>query len=421
VKIASALVLLALFPAGSAAAVQPRTSPTSLNLIVLPARDLGAPASHLLVDLRSGTTSNARAADDSFDPDDDAAALARAGRIRGYTLVYSDPSSAAVFRGVGIVEVGTNVELFRSSVTASRYQGKSMRDLDRVRGRNLGGLTLVSWERFATPAPALSQRTVAARLSLRLGDRPIHTTFVNMRYGRLLGEAAITRSDGKNVNRQVIGLARILAARMRAAGAGTLQGRPVVVPRKQTGAALPTGSPDIAHAGLTLAQLPAGAVLLGEGFVPGQAVATYTRDAVFNNAAVQRTGLIAVRNEINLLRNEREAAGRLRLLGTILQAPNAGQTIAQELLAGSGQKPRSVRVEEHRALDIGDDAFGVSASFAVGSKRYAAALVYVRVGRVVTSVIVSGLGGRLPLQRVAALGQAAARNVSRAGVRGEKA
>ena len=51
--------------------------------------------------LRSGLTTNARAADDSFDPNDTEASLAKAGRVGGYTLVYGDVGWTSFRTGQG--------------------------------------------------------------------------------------------------------------------------------------------------------------------------------------------------------------------------------------------------------------------------------------------------------------------------------
>ena len=66
--------------AGSAGAATPANP---LPGLVVPKAQLGGLAQGLQIMLRSGLTTNARAADDSFDPNDTEASVAKAGRVGG--------------------------------------------------------------------------------------------------------------------------------------------------------------------------------------------------------------------------------------------------------------------------------------------------------------------------------------------------
>jgi hypothetical protein len=119
-----------LLGAGAGAAATPANP---LAQFAVPRGQLGKIARGLKIELLSGTTTNARAADDSFDPNDTATTISRAGRVSGYTLVYGDVGWTALRTGHGLIDVGTSLDFFRSARQATLYEIKSLRDLERVR------------------------------------------------------------------------------------------------------------------------------------------------------------------------------------------------------------------------------------------------------------------------------------------------
>jgi len=218
-KLAGLLALLAL-AAGSADAAPPNP----LALMVVPRGELGAAAAGLQVELLSGETTNARAADDSFDPNDTEATITRAGRVAGYTLLYGDPSFSALRRAKGRIDLGSALDLFKTAAQAQAYEAKSLRDLRRVRGRNLDGVVI---ERFSTfRVRGLGPAATGLRIVQRIGRKRVYGTYVDFQIDRILCEAAVTRADQVNADAQAVRIARTLAGRIVAYARNKLRAKP---------------------------------------------------------------------------------------------------------------------------------------------------------------------------------------------------
>src|SRR5262249_9504561 len=128
---------------GAASVASAAPAPANpLAPLVLPRAQLGKLAQGFEVELLSGSTTNGRAADDSFDPNDTPAEVTKAGRVSGYTLVYGDVGFGALRKGNGLIDIGTSLDYFRSIANAESYELKSLRDMRRVQGQNLQGVVV---------------------------------------------------------------------------------------------------------------------------------------------------------------------------------------------------------------------------------------------------------------------------------------
>jgi hypothetical protein len=387
--------IVAALLAGSSSAAAPQNPLASL---VLPRAQLGEAAHGLQVELLSGTTTNARAADDSFDPNDDAASLTRAGRVSGYVLMYGDVGWTALRRGRGLIDVGTSLDFFRTVQQAAQYERKTLRDLARVRGRNLQG-TVVERAR-AYPVPGLGPASVGLEIVQRVGKRRIHSTVVDFQIERILCEAVINRADAENVRAQVAAIARRLRDRIAAYAAGTLKAQPVPLPRP-LGSVKPPGknAPDLSAMVPTSADLKGKAGVFQQAFLPDDnAVTSYVREYRFGPSS----GLFQLRAAVALERTRREAAGRLFVLRSVFTGPEAGDTLAR-LVAPDAT---AIHLDGTRAANLGDESFATSVSFTSGGQRLRAVILYERRDRVVGSAILVGkpskltLGGALPYGRM---------------------
>lgn len=383
-------------PAGAAAT--PGVTRAQLALMVLPQAQLGPGAAGLPVELPSGHTSNERAADDSFDPADTARSVTRAGRLYGYTLAYGDPGISALRSGRGPIDIGTSVDVFTDAGAARGYAAKTLRDLARVRGKNVRGVILAGYQTFRVRG--IGHQGVGVRLVLRLGQTRLYGTYVDFRLGRLLADVAITRADGANVDALAVRVARSLERRIEGVLAGRVQGRPVPLPRRQGPPGRPPGAPDLAALALHLEDVPQGSAVAREEYVRNDdALAAYAREFRANPAT---SGLITLKSDVSLLRSATEAAGHMLVLRAVFGAPNAHETLTLAL-TGSGARAARPRLDEARDLKIGDEAFAIAVSFSIQGTRLRAVLLYQRTGRVLGTLLLTGAGPNVGISRAVPL------------------
>ena len=395
---AGAALVLASTAAGAAPA-------NPLAVLVVPRHELGPIARGLWVELSSGATSNARAAEDSYDPADSGASVADAGRIAGYALFYGDPGLEALRTGHGLLEVGTSVDQFHTQRQAGAFDDKSLRDLQRARGRSLGGTVV---ERLSTfTAPGLGTAAHGVRVVERLGRRHVYSTLVDFRIGPIVGEAAVRRTDSMRADTQTIAIARMLIDRLLQASRGTLKATPVTLPRPLGTARPGPKAPRLDRMVLTSTSFgKAGALVTGQGYVPDDtAIASFFRELRFD----PRTGLIFARSTVQLERSKREAGGRLLLQRESFEGPDAARLLAASI---TGNAKAAVLDGPPHGIGAGDDSFAVSATFGARGRRLRAVLMQVTTGRVVGTLVVVGRT-RLTPGRAAGFGRAQAKRMER--------
>jgi hypothetical protein len=383
--LAGAAVAAAVLAGASSAA----TPQNPLAPLVLPRAQLGKIAQGLQIELISGTTSNPRAADDSFDPNDTAATLTRAGRLSGYALMYGDVGWTALRQGRGLIDVGTSLEYFRTAQQAFLYERKTLQDLVRVRGRNLQGVVVERSNAFRVTG--LGPASVGLEIVQRIGKRRVHSTAIDFQIDRFLCEAVINRADTQNARDQVGAIARRLHDRITAWAGGALKPQLVPLPRPLGTVKPAKGAPDLS------AMLPASADLKGkagvvrEAFVPDDnAVTSYVRDYRFGPSS----GLFQMRATVELERTRREASGRIFVLRSAYTGPEGADTLAH-LVAPA---PTVVHPAGTRVMKLGDESFAAAVTFNSQGKRLRAVIVYERRDRVLGSIIVVGTEKKLKLE-----------------------
>ena len=379
---ATLALVAAAFPAGSAGATQ--VDP--LSLIVVPRSELTVLPGAFKIELLSGPTDNARAADDSFDPDDSAAGLTKAGRVSGYALFYGDSSNSALRRGRGLIDAGTTLDLFRTAAQARAFARKTRGDLARVRGRNLDGVVLVSSTTFAVRG--LPPSTVGLRIVTRLGNRRIYSTYVDFQVNRLLLEAAVSRADAISSEEQAAAVARALAQRVVAYATNKLRSPPRRLPRRPAAQQPIPDMPDLSRMVLRAGDLGRGTTAVSsQGYVDDvNALASYSRQFRTD----PRTGLVVVRSSVALERTAAEASGRLLVLRSIFTGREGLDTVISGFAAGSGLKVSRPGLDGVRRLSAADEAFAVSASFATNGGRARVVLIYLRQGRTLGTILLAG-------------------------------
>jgi hypothetical protein len=355
--------------------------------LVVPRAQLGKLAEGLDVELLSGTTTNARAADDSFDPSDTADTVTKAGRVSGYTLVYGDVGFTALRKRSGLIDVGTSLDFFRSAPKASAYELKSLQDLRRVQGKNLQGVVVERASAF--PAQGLGPRAVGLRIVQRVGKRRIYSTFVDFQIDKVLCEALINRADKKNVNAQALAIARKLAGRIIAYAQGTLKATPVPLPRPLGTAKPGPKAPDLSAMVPTAEDMKGKAGVFQETFAPDDlAIASYIREFRFG----PNSGLFQLRTTAALERSRREAAGRVLVLRSVFTGPEAAATIAQ-VVGGSGP----AKLDGIRRPGLGEESFAASATFTSQGRKLRAIVLYERRDRILGSIVLVGTAKKLTL------------------------
>jgi hypothetical protein len=356
--------------------------PSPLAKLVVPRSALGSAAAGLQVDLASGEISNARAAGDSWDPSDTDASLTKAGRLTGFRLLYGDPGLQALRRGRGLTDIGTSLDYFKTARQAQAYEAKSLRDLRRVRGQNVGG-TIV--ERVSTfPVRGLGPAAVGVRVAQRIGRARLHNTYVEFQVGTLLGEATIWRADATKVDAQAIAIAKVLADRIVRYAAGKLQATAVTLPRPLGMSRPGPKAPNLESMVLKVGDLEQAAFVVAEGYLPDDnAIGSYFRQFRFQAGS----GLQLLRSAVALERSRQEAAGRMLMLRATFTGPEAAATLAG-IVFTSATSPRLDGVRS--SLGVGDESFSVATTFSLGSRHVRVVLVQVRRQRVVGTLIVVG-------------------------------
>jgi hypothetical protein len=365
-----------------------------LASLVVPRPQLGKQAQGLEVELQSGATSNARAADDSFDPGDTEATVTKAGRVSGYTLLYGDVSFTALRKGSGLIDLGTSLDIFKTPQEAAAYELKSLRDLRRVQTTrtNLSGVVVVGAAPFAVSG--LGPSAIGLRITQRVGTKRIYSTFVDFQIDKILCEAVVNRADRQNVDLQAVAVARKLAGRIIAYAQGRLNATPVPLPRP-LGTAMPPGrkAPDLSKMVPTNQDMKGKAGVSQQAFSPDDlAIGSYIREFRFGPNA----GIFQLRATAALQRSRREVAGRLYVLRSIFTGPDGASTLAQVIGGTSG----AAKLDPIRQPRLGEESFAVSATFKLRGQVLRAVVVYERRDRVLGSLIVIGTAKRLTLAQV---------------------
>jgi hypothetical protein len=375
--------------AGSAGAAQAPANP--LPGFAVPKAQLGRLAQGLQIELKSGITSNARAADDSFDPNDTEASVKAAGRETGYTLLYGDVGWTPFRTGHGLVEIGTSLDGFRTAQQAKQFQLKALRDIQAAVGKNLQGTIVERARRF--PVTGLNPKLGAVGIELvqRLGNHRLHTTFIDFQIANILCEAVINRGDAQSARRDVTTVALQLGKRIQAFGAGQ-NPAPVTLPRPLGTVKPGAGAPDLSAMVPTGADLKGKAGVVDQSFTPDDdAITSYVRQYSFGSNST--TGVLSLRATAALERTAREAAGRLFVLRSVLTGPEAGETLARQIAPGA----TIIHSDGAQSAKVGDESFAAGVSFTAAGQRLRAVIVIERRDRILGTAVLIGTAKKLTL------------------------
>ena len=353
----------------------------------------------------SGVQTNAAAAEDTLDPKDTGAQLARGGRVSGYSLEYDQLSFESLMRGRGVLAVGTSVDDFASPAAARRYIAKQLADGRRYKGKYVeAGFRLTDWT--PTPVKGLGKGAVVIREALRLGDTWFRGTVVVFRMGKLMGSVGVTRADAKSDARYAVRLARVLAQRMKQAGHVSLGLQPVFVPQMAQQGKRPAGGPELAAMALAAGDVPNGAQLIRDAYVANRtSLGKYVREFDFQNARLGGAGLFSVESEVNLLRSSAEASGVMVRLRALYGSPDVDRAFTD------GFNVNGVKIELRKSVSAGDEAVLLVLRFQVNGRTAHIAQLSVRVGRVVALLNVGVVGAAFQPAAVEPLAARLARRI----------
>jgi hypothetical protein len=192
----------------------PPVSEADLATMVVQEDDLKEQFPALQRDGESGTLSAQETADQTFDLDDTASGLRRAGWLGGYLMDYYN------LRGKGLVSVLSSVALF-DSAGAARAVGTKEENGARVRdGNTVGGAT---YKGLQLADPEVGDEAWGMEFSVRAGKTTYHITAILFRRDRVLGRAVITRTDDTVVRADVLKLAQTTDERIQGILSGELQ------------------------------------------------------------------------------------------------------------------------------------------------------------------------------------------------------
>jgi hypothetical protein len=190
-----------------------------LALMPLPRRELGPGAAALVSGAESGTDSNADAARHAGGGVT-AAALARSGRINGYTLDYRRPPTLAPPGGRALLEVQTIAERYRDPRSARGGLAFWKAVTQRLPARTVNGISTA-----AVPFVArVADGAFAFELTYTRAGRPVaYVGDVVFRTRSLLGAVFVTATDRAGLRARTVALARKLATRIRLVQAGRIR------------------------------------------------------------------------------------------------------------------------------------------------------------------------------------------------------
>jgi hypothetical protein len=394
----AALALLLVLPAcgaqtsdhGAGATSQDELGPR-LDTVVVPVQDIGGlPIDQPRVAPGSGWVDNRVEARSSYDPEDSAASLARAGRVTGYELTYYDPTKAALRSGEGLHSFQSSAELFSSEKAASAALRRRVGF-----ARGLENRSPLHDVRFGAVRPFAIQAADEAyglREVVRYGSDRVYRTLIGFRRGRVLGEVMVVRADradGRHLAEQLTGK---LDTRIQIALHGGSNGDAVEVPEyasrpggtEPAAPAKPVGAPDLAAIALGADDLPAGIECN-----PGEYTRTTAPRFVFERSfcthgrTVGRTPLLALTNQVGVFESEEAAKASVSISARAAESQDAVDRFQAAFDATHNVLATHVRSSR---FDLGDGAVAVLYTFdtRVGSVVYVDALA--QAGRGVTTV-----------------------------------
>jgi hypothetical protein len=367
-----------------------------LETMVVPQEDIGGLPRGLRVSPESGWKDNPAEAESSFDPDDTAASLRKAGRVTGYELAYYDPTQTAIRSGSGVSNVMTWVDLFTSGDAASAYlRGHVDYALGRAGSSPREGVTFGAVEAFE---PGMPGEAYGLRESVDFAGDHVFRAVVFFRRGRLVAGSMVVRADLGDEAADAVRIAGILDQRIQIALHGGGNGEPVLVPEdgvpldgQQPTAQRPPGVPDLRAIALGPEDVPAG-FLCDEGrYTRTQPPRiTFRRSFCPQGATVGHTRLVSLSSQVSVFESEVAAEASLTLTARMMTSADGAKSYAANFAATSGLVATDVR---RRQVKLPGGGVGVLTTFRTEAGRLAGFSALAQRGRGLATLDAIGLAG----------------------------
>jgi hypothetical protein len=198
--------------------------------MVMPLRFFGDRYEHFEADSDSGYLDTAEMAQETILATDAAADIEARGFLSGYELAFEDARIMS-FGLVGIYSVGTEVDLFADSTSASAFMARELADVQALVGQDIGGgVVLTEFTTFEVTE--LGDEAIGAHASFSANGAPLHSTVVWLRLGNYLASAEIAGNykGGVSEEEATTEWGHILQARILGVESGAIEEEPVPIP-----------------------------------------------------------------------------------------------------------------------------------------------------------------------------------------------
>lgn len=373
-----------------------------LAVMVLPQKELGAAVQGLEIDAEeSGPISAKEEARSTVDPKDTASAIRRGGWLTGYELTYSNPKRTAAAVGAGMLSAGTSVDLFETDSAARALLVKEVRDLSDMDGRKIDGVTFEDVHTFEAD---VGEEGWVIVYTVSAGKVQLHLSGIYFRRGRVLGSGGYLRFDDAVLRTEAISLGQKLDERIQRRLAGELNESPVPLPaRPETSGRKERKSRERAALDpkrftLTAQDLPAGAIVTGEGYRRHGDVRSYLREFRLPGGRLGASRISYFRAMAQVLESPESADDLMAYSETFTGSRELTRLVARQALKVRPGDILAGPLPTHER-----DTIAIVAYFGPRTNRLSAVMLLVRVGRVVGSVTAAGRGNEVNPKYVVAL------------------
>lgn len=361
-----------------AAGEQPEITKAQLAVMVLPVDQLGEGVAALEVDDDVGLVDNRQAADDSLDPDDSGKSLRSDGRLTGYKLSYSHPRLLST-KTKGVLGVGSSVEVLEDPVYAAQYLHARLNDYEAFK-KAVPGIKLSGVSSFEAP---VGDEAGGRRVKLSIpGVLTGYLTDVYFRRGRIVASVEVVRGDRADAQEEALRLAGELDRRIQAVLSGEIK----VEPAKKPGPSNEVTAAELAKLPsqtLKPADVGPGVVAVREGRLRDDDYEGYFRE--FEDVMVGGSHLLKLRAATELYKSKKAADIAHRIRTEEVGRRIFAQAVVKAFADETGVRPTNVVTRT--LASPGRGLSGMVVSFEIVGAKFRMAVVFMRSGRLVQSVM----------------------------------
>ena len=369
--------------------------------MVLPPIAYGDFARDLRIDVTSGFQNSTDIADASLDASVSAFQIRQSGFRAAYALGLDDYTYLSVRKGAGVNNVGSFVILFDSEDAATGYLADRLAELHEFQGQEVQGALLEDTKEFEVPRlGAEAKVTVTHSSALGLDWRVSSAWF---RKGPLVASVFITRTDDRDIAREVARLGGALAYRIEQVANGYLNQEPVPIPAgielgEDDAPRIPPFPSDMV---LRFTDLPLGAQVEEEFYEPdSDGSVEYERSFDIWGLVLGESRPVNLSSSVELYADELLAKGNFDYQDWLVSTPKGRDLFEQALIneiEGDVEGEVTVLQLVGRGLpNLGDAGTAVSVTVSVSDAEVKVLLLIFRVERAIgTLVAAASIHGEL--------------------------